>query len=201
MVATPRARANVPARRCRHCRAGSRRHARRRPPPRRHRSPSRRPRSRAACLRRRPKARRVPAGNADRALPRRRSAPARSSARVKPARAGSDLVYPLHRRASPATRAMRSSNCGSSRKFWPSALEAASPCRAITSRSGGRSARRVTPGSRSGSRTARAALGAFSRPCGSRRWWRPAPRDPCRRSRRRCRDRARRERSAAPASC
>src|SRR6478735_10702906 len=32
---------------------------------------------------------------------------------------------------------MRSSNCWSSRKFWPSALVAVSPWRAITSRKGG----------------------------------------------------------------
>ena len=65
-------------------------------------------------------------------------APARNSARVRPPGPGptSNTGCPT---SEPGTAAMRFNNCSSNRKFWPSALFAESPWRAITSRKGGRS--------------------------------------------------------------
>ena len=164
--------------------------ARARPrPPRR--SPARRPRSPAAG---RPTA---SASSASAGRQRRSRSTATTSAPAREQRAGQAArarARPRRRarpRASPGTRAIRSSNCSSSRKFWPSALDALSPCRAITSRSGGRSRHAV-------GHAARGAGGGHLQRGDHRARLGPVL---CRRWRRRCRGRARCGRSAGRASC
>ena len=115
------------------------------------------------------------------------SAPACNNARVSPPGPGPTSYTGCPAR-SPGTAAIRASNWPSNRKFWPSAFDAFSPCRAMTSRNGGRS--------RSHRRTARVPLRQPSR---SPRSSRPARRHSGRRWRTRSRGRATCGRSAAPA--
>ena len=123
-TAASRRRASGPAARCRHCRAGWRRHGRRgRPPPAR-RSPARRPRSTRSRPASPPRARPAPGGSGGRARPRRpRAGVQQRAGEAAGARAR------LRRRARPAavpgSRAIRPSNCSSRRKFCPSDLRRA----------------------------------------------------------------------------
>ena len=134
----PRRKASRRTMRCRHYRANWR------PPksaPRqtglRDRFSSRRLRSRAAGRERRRRARPGRGGSARSISIAVTCAPARSSARVRPPGPGPTSSTAWSARW-PGIAAIRSSNCSSRRKFWPSALDALRPWRAITSRRGGR---------------------------------------------------------------
>ena len=142
-AARPRRRASAPARPCRHCRAGWRRHARRRRPALRSSIASASP-SISSSL---PGKRRRSSASGGRQ--RRSRSTAITSAPARAARgSGRRGRGRPHRRARPPSgpgmRAIRSSNCSSSRKFWPSAFDALRPWRAMTSRSGGSVAHRAS---------------------------------------------------------